>query len=115
MVTWSKDDSVDAEIKYDSKQVLEFIDKRFPGEDVYDFEKKNSFHFAVILEKTFPCSIIWDNLNRAFYAGCIGDTKAVLYNIKGMELVDDPFRLMALEYFYYESDLYDTISEEFVK
>lgn len=113
MKKWTPDDSVNAEIKFNSNSVKEFIEERFSGEDTFDFEKKNSFYFTSILREKFTLSQIWDDSNKAFYAGTIGDTIAVLYNIKGMEIITDPVRLIALEEFSYDSDLYETLSNYF--
>ena len=113
---WTRNDSVEAEVKYGSKSVLDFIEKRFTGEDTFDFENKNSFYFAVILCEKFSLKIIWDNLNFRFYAGQVGETSAVLYNIKGMVILEDNFRVNALKEFSYDDEaLYDQVDEEFIK
>ena len=116
MVNWTRDDSVNSHERYESESVMEFISTRFlydtEHEDVYDFETSNSFWFATILSSKFGIQIIWDNLENRFYSGVIGDTKAIVYNIKGKYDIDDPIHLMALKYFSYDDEeLYDKVKE----
>ena len=60
--------------------------------------------------------MIWDELHEVYYAGKLGENKAILYNINGMEVIDkDWFWHKALTVFDYDDeDLYNRLDKKFI-